>query len=61
MSKREQLYTKPQKAFKIFDNIEDQIVFSWQRIYETISFTITIIIELSSENLISKLYIIVSV
>lgn len=42
MSKRAQLYTKPQKAFKHFDNIEDQIVFSWQRSYETISFTITI-------------------
>lgn len=59
MSKREQLYTKPQKAFKIFDKIEDQIVFSWQRRYETINFTITII-ELNSKNLISKLYIIVS-
>lgn len=59
MSKREQLYRKPQKAFKIFDNIEDQIVFSWQRSYETINFTITII-ELNSKNLISKLYIIVS-
>lgn len=60
MSKRAQLYTKPQKAIKIFDNIEDQIVFSWQRSYETISFTITII-ELNFENLIIKLYIIVSV
>lgn len=60
MSKRAQLYTKPQKAFKLFDNIEDQIVFSWQRSYETINFTITII-ELNSENLIIKLYIIVSV
>lgn len=60
MSKRVQLYTKPQKAFKHFDNIEDQIVFSWQRSYETISFTITIIV-LNSENLIIKLYIIVSV
>lgn len=61
MSKRAQLYKKkPQKAFKNFDTIEDQIVFSWQRSYETICFTITII-ELNSENLIIKLYIIVSV
>lgn len=60
MSKRAKLNTKPHKAFKIFDNSEDQIVFSWQRSYETISFTITII-ELNSENLIIKLYIIVSV
>lgn len=60
MSKRAQLYTKPQKAFKHFDNIEDQIVFSWQRSYEAISFTNTIIV-LNSENLIIKLYIIVSV
>lgn len=59
MSKRAQLYNKPQKAFKNFDNIEDQIVFSWQRSYETINFTITII-ELNSKNLISKLYIILS-
>lgn len=60
MSKRAQLYKKkPQKAFKNFDTIEDQIVFSWQRSYETICFTITII-ELNSENLIIKLYIIVS-
>lgn len=60
MSKTAQLYKKPQKAFKNFDTIEDQIVFSWQRSYETICFTITII-ELNSENLIIKLYIIVPV
>lgn len=59
MSKRAQLYKKPQKAFKNFDTIEDQIVFSWQRSYETINFTITII-ELNSKNFLSKLYIIVS-